>query len=169
MNADSTQAAAQDLLTSLGIEYRVVQHEAVMTVEESITKGVMAQIGSEDHHVLKNLLLQEKKGNLYLLIARGDQRVDLKLVASELGSKRLSFAKPETVEGAFGTRSGAVSLFDMLGAPAHVKLAIDSGVFDLTGTTGFHAGSNTSTVVFKVADLREVAAAIQPDFASVQI
>lgn len=164
-----TPAAAQDFLTTLGVEHRLVQHEAVMTVEESVTKGVLAQIGDADHHVLKNLLLQEKKGRLFLLIARGDQRVDLKLLASELGSKRLSFAKPETVAEAFGTRSGAVSLFDMLAAPAHAHLAIDAGIFDLTGTTGFHAGSNTSTVVFKIADLATVAGAIQSDFSRVEI
>ncbi|MGO1591741.1 MAG: YbaK/EbsC family protein [Ancrocorticia sp.] len=167
MKSEPTEAL--NLLTTLGIDHRLVRHAPVMTVEESMTNGVAAQIGSDDHHVLKNLLLQEKKGMLILLIARGDQRVDLKLVATEIGSKRLSFAKPETVEHAFGTRSGAVSLFDMLDAPAHVHLAIDSGIFDLTGTTGFHAGSNDSTVVFKVSDLPAVAAAIQPEYSSVQI
>ena len=150
------------LLERLRIPYRVIEHEAVMTVQESMDKGVMAELDSEDHHVLKNLLLQTKRGKLYLLVARGEQRVDLKDLASQLGSARLSFARPEVVEEAFGSRPGAISLFDLIDAPAPVTLVLDGGILELTGTTGFHIGTNTSTVVLAVSDLPQVAEAVQP-------
>ncbi|WP_426415629.1 YbaK/EbsC family protein [Aestuariirhabdus sp. LZHN29] len=91
-----------------GIQYR--SHEAVFTCEQADQlfddlPGTKA----------KNLLLKDRKGNRYILLCAAEsRRVDLKILASTLGSSRLSMATNEELERLLGTESGALSLLSLI-------------------------------------------------------
>ena len=62
-------------LKEAGIEFRVVEHEPVYTVAESVAH-------MPDAFPVKNLLLMEEKGErLVLVIMKGDERLDVKQIA----------------------------------------------------------------------------------------
>lgn len=97
-----------ELLENLAIPYRWVDHPPVFTVAESI-------MHIEDKKPIKNLLMQEKNnGRKILVIMFGDQMLDTKALAQQLGTKKLSFADPRVLMDTFGVAPGAVSVFGLL-------------------------------------------------------
>ena len=61
-------------LESLNIKYKKIEHKAVFTMEE------MSKLNLEDEsEVVKNLFIRDdKKQNYYLILVKGDKRVNLK-------------------------------------------------------------------------------------------
>ena len=58
----------------------------------------------------KNLLLTDRGGQLFLVVALENQRLDLKGLANALGADRaLSFAKAATLKETLGVEAGAVT------------------------------------------------------------
>src|SRR5208282_527662 len=89
----------------LGIRFTLHNHPPVYTVEES--QRICGQIPGG--HV-ENLLLRNKKNELWLLCAMQDTKVDMKAVAAQIDSGRLSFANGEQLKTYLGTEPGAVSV-----------------------------------------------------------
>ena len=56
----------------------------------------------------KNLFCKDEKGVLWLIVALEDAVINLKAAPAKIGSKRLTFGKPESADGGFGrgTRFG---------------------------------------------------------------
>lgn len=135
------------LLDGLGIAFRVQEHEAVFTVAES------SKILSEKVSV-KSLLVREEKGEgVWMVIMRGDKRLDMKLLAHELGVKRIVFVKPENVEPLVGVKPGSVSLFGLLHDGAkHIDVVIDE-ILMSEPKLGFHPNDNTATVFIRPQDM----------------
>lgn len=157
-------ASVEALLDGLRVPHRVVEHEAILTVEEGFRLGVVERIGVPADNIVKNLLLSDTHGGLLLVAAAGATRLDLKAIARGLGTTRLSFAKPEVVAARLGVEPGGVSLFSLLAGSADgVRLVIDDALPALSGEIGFPAGDNTHTVVFAASALPRVAAALRPD------
>lgn len=83
-----------DLLDSLGIDYRRIDHEAAMTMEacEEIDRVL-------DAVICKNLLLCNRQcTDFYLLMLPGEKHFKTSVLSKEIGSSRLSFAVPEYME-----------------------------------------------------------------------
>ena len=83
-----------DLLDSLGIDYRRIDHEAAMTMEacEEIDRVL-------DAVICKNLLLCNRQcTDFYLLMLPGDKHFKTSVLSKEIGSSRLSFAAPEYMD-----------------------------------------------------------------------
>lgn len=101
MNAEARLYADLD---ALGIAYEVVEHEPVFTVAESdrlyeVMDGV---------HV-KNLFLKDAGGRHWLVTVPAQMRVALKRLPAVIGSKAVSFGKPEAMMRLVGVTPGAVT------------------------------------------------------------
>ena len=97
-------------LDSLGISAITVDHPPVFTVEEAqALRGTIAGAHS------KNLFLKDKKGALFLVVAREDAAIDLRHLHGRIGaSGRLSFGQAELLLAKLGVTPGAVTPFGLI-------------------------------------------------------
>jgi Ala-tRNA(Pro) deacylase len=136
------------LLAELGIETKVTHHPPVFTVDES--KRLRGEI--EGGHA-KNLLLRNKKGELWLVVALESTPVDLKQLGGALGSGRLSFANPEQLGTVLGISAGAVSPFAVINdREGKVRVALERRMLELE-SLNFHPLRNDATVTIRSRDL----------------
>ena len=140
-----------DLLDRLGVPYERVDHAPAMTMEvcEEIDKVLEAVI-------CKNLFLcNRQETQFYLLMMPGDKPFHTKDLSAQIGSSRLSFAKPEYMEEFLDIKPGAVSVMGLMNdTENHVQLLIDQDV--LQGEwIGCHPCVNTSSLRIRTADLLE--------------
>ncbi|GGD14982.1 prolyl-tRNA synthetase associated domain-containing protein [Aquisalinus flavus] len=107
------QATRDDLyarLDALGIGHRTVDHPPVFTVEE----GEHLKRDLAGGHS-KNLFVKDKKGTLFLIVALGETRIDLKALGPAIGAQgRLSFGRPELMEAVLGVTPGSVTPFALI-------------------------------------------------------
>ena len=140
-----------DLLDSLGVEYQRIDHEAAMTME------ACAEIDKVlDATICKNLLLCNRQNTaFYLLMIPGDKVFKTSVLSKEIGSSRLSFAKPEYMEEYLDITPGSVSVLGLMNDHGHrVQLLMDEDV--LKGEYfGCHPCINTSSLRIRTSDLME--------------
>ncbi|HEY5668110.1 MAG TPA: prolyl-tRNA synthetase associated domain-containing protein [Candidatus Saccharimonadales bacterium] len=138
-----------DTLRALEVPYRLVKHQAVFTVAESV--GVLDEIP------VKNLLLQEEKGTRkVLVIMAGEHRLDTKKLAAELGTKKLRFANAEALLETLGVTPGSVSLFSLFhDGSDSVEVVIDQELAHAE-EVGFHPNDNTVTIFIPGASIKTV-------------
>ena len=140
-----------DLLDKLGVEYQRIDHEAAMTME------ACAEIDKVlDATICKNLLLCNRQNTaFYLLMIPGDKVFKTSVLSKEIGSSRLSFAKPEYMQEYLDITPGSVSVLGLMNDhDHHVELLMDADV--LKGEYfGCHPCINTSSLRIKTADLME--------------
>ena len=83
-----------DFLDKLNIEYERIDHEAAMTMD--VCAEIDEALGAM---ICKNLFLcNRQETNFYLLLMPGDKPFKTKDLSAQIGSARLSFAKPEFME-----------------------------------------------------------------------
>jgi Ala-tRNA(Pro) deacylase len=112
-------ATRQDLLArfeELGIETVTADHPPVFTVAESSQLERQLPGGHT-----KNLFLKDRKDRLFLVVALGHARIDLKSLHKVLGSDRLSFGRPELLMEVLGVTPGAVTPFALINDRAHPR------------------------------------------------
>ena len=140
-----------DLLDSLGVEFQRIDHEAAMTMEACTEIDKVL-----DATICKNLLLCNRQCTaFYLLMIPGDKQFKTSVLSKEIGSSRLSFAKPEYMEEYLDITPGSVSVLGLMNDhDRHVQLLIDEDV--LHGEYfGCHPCINTSSLRIKTTDLME--------------
>ena len=104
-----------DLLDSLGVEYGRVDHEAAMTMEacDEIDR-VLSEGAEEPVAICKNLFLCNRQATeFYLLLIPGDKPFKTKYLSAQIGSSRLSFAKPEAMQEYLDITPGSVSVMGL--------------------------------------------------------
>ena len=146
-----------DLLDSLGVAYQRVDHEAAMTMEaceeidRTLSKGVENGVA-----ICKNLFLcNRQETDFYLLLIPGDKPFKTKYLSAQIGSSRLSFAKPEYMEKYLDITPGSVSVLGLMNdREKKVRLLIDQDVLE-EEYFACHPCINTSSLRFKTADLVE--------------
>jgi len=148
--ANSKSDQVIELLEKLRISYRIVEHEPVFTVQES------SQLLAEKTPV-KNLLLEDVASDkAFLVIMSGTDRLDTKNLSSQLGVKKLRFAKPDRLMALLGVTPGSVSLFSLLNAePGTVELIVDKKLLSAE-ELGFHPNDNRSTIFLSVENVFNV-------------
>ncbi len=155
-----------DLLDKLGVAYERVDHAPAMTME----------VCQEIDHILqaticKNLFLCNRQETSFYLLMIPDTKVfHTKDLSVQIGSARLSFAKPEYMERFLDITPGSVSVMGLMNDKEHrVQLLIDEDV--LTGEyVGCHPCINTSSLRFRTADLVErILPAMEHDFVRVRL
>ena len=146
-----------DFLDSLGIAYKRVNHEAAMTMEaceeidRTLSEGVEKGVA-----ICKNLFLCNRQAtDFYLLLIPGDKPFKTKYLSAQIGSSRLSFAKPEYMEQYLDITPGSVSVMGLMNdKEKKVRLLIDKDVLQ-DEYFACHPCINTSSLRFKTSDLME--------------
>ena len=136
----ATRADLFARLAELGIETETLEHEAVFTVEQS-SKLERTLPGGHT----KNLFLKDKKDALFLVVALGSSRFDLKTLHKQIGCDRLSFGKPELLMEVLGVVPGAVTPFALVNDKARrVTVILDADMMRHE-RLNYHPLENTAT------------------------
>jgi Ala-tRNA(Pro) deacylase len=137
------------IIAELGIAAETITHEAVFTVEQSrhVSHGIPGA------HT-KNLFVKDKKGQLFLVVAEHDRRIDLKRLHEVIGaSGRLSFGSAEQMMAHLGVTPGSVTAFAVVNdTSGQVSVVLDKGLAGLP-RVNCHPMVNTMTTGLSCADL----------------
>lgn len=144
----ATRSVLMARLAELGISTTTVDHDAVYTVAES---------SKLEHDIpgghTKNLLLKDKRDQLYLVSALGSAVIDMKSLHKLLGSDRLSFAKPELLLDVMGVTPGSVTVFALMNdIGRRVNVVLDARLME-HATINCHPMENTATTNIARDDL----------------
>ena len=131
-----------------GIVWRTVEHPPVFRVDE----GREIKAALPGGHT-KNLFLKDAKGQLWLISALGETRIDLRRLPAVIGSAKLSFANEQALYEALGVTPGSVTLFALINDPDHrVRLVLDKALLE-HDLVNFHPLTNTATTAVSREDL----------------
>ncbi len=135
-------------LEKLGISTSTVDHAPVFTVAEA--QKVHADIAGGH---CKNLFCKDEKGILWLIVALEDAVIDLKAAKDKIGSKRLTFGKPEMLMDILGIEPGSVTPLSLIN-DKHVRtnVILDEAMMALD-KLNFHPLKNDATTTINSADL----------------
>ena len=139
-------------LDSIGVSYRLLRHEAVVTTEES-----RAVVHVDDCASCKSLYVKDKKSdNYYMVVLPFDKRADMRGLASYVGCAKFEFATEEKLYADLQVHRGSVSPYAYLNEkPTYsAKLLIDKEVWNASKIK-FHPCDNTATVVVSGADFQK--------------
>lgn len=144
----ATREALFALFDALGIKTVTRTHAPVFTVAES-----RALHGRMPGGHTKNLFLKDRKGRLFLVVARDDTEIDLKRLPARLGCGRLSFGRAELLRERLGVEPGSVTPFAVINDTAGaVEVVLDAGLMQLD-RLNFHPLRNDATTAIARADL----------------
>jgi Ala-tRNA(Pro) deacylase len=144
-------ATREDLFArfkALGIVTETRDHAPVFTVEEA-----QALRGEIPGGHCKNLFLKDDKGNIWLIVCLEEAQIDLKAAPARIGSRRLSFGKPELLREVLGVEPGSVTPFGLINDTENrVNVVLDATMMahDLLN---YHPLENTATTTIRSADL----------------
>ena len=141
-------AAVLSLLEGRGIRFESMRHDPVYTIDDMLALDM-----PHPGQIAKNLFLRDdKKRRYYLVVAREDQRVDLKALRTVIGSRPLSMASEEDLMSHLGLTRGSVTPFGILNDPDRsVDVVVDSSFRG--SRMGVHPNDNTCTVWVGTEDL----------------
>ena len=133
----------------LGIEASTVPYPSHRTVEEG-----KALRGDMRGTFTKNLLLRDKKGRLYLVVAHEDKTINLKTLHRQIGASRsLRFAPGEQMKDVLGIVPGALTPLALLNDnKALVTVVIDAQLIH-ADQLNFHPMANTESTGIRPDDL----------------
>jgi Ala-tRNA(Pro) deacylase len=123
-----------------GIAYEIHEHEPVYT------NPTMAEaLGVTEAETVKSLVLSTKEKTLVVMVMPGNKKVDWKAAAKTVGTKKVTFAKPDVVSGAVGCEVGCVPPF---GHMSDLPVFVDA---DLLRKTHVYFNPGVHHKSFKVA------------------
>ncbi len=134
-------------LTALGMPHAVLEHPAVYTVD-----AARAHWDALPGVAVKNLLLKDAGGRLWLVVAPAGAPVDLKALPKRIGSKRLSFAGAADLTATLAVEAGSVTPLAVVNDhDRRVSVVLDAA---LVGEVRIklHPLVNTATIALAGAD-----------------
>ncbi len=147
-------------LKQLGIAWQLHEHDAVFTVEESVR---LHESIAGAH--TKNLFLKDAGGQFWLVTVPHDARVDLKALPAAIGSKKVSFGKPDDMERLLAVTPGSVTpLAAMNDVSGEVHVVLDSRLAS-EEWVHVHPLRNTATLGLSGPDLLRFLASFDHDAA----
>lgn len=155
-----------DLLDRLGVDYERVDHAPAMTME--VCRAIDEVLNAV---ICKNLFLCNRQETAFYLLMIPDTKIfHTKDLSAQIGSARLSFAKPEYMEKFLDITPGSVSVMGLMNDTEHrVKLLIDEDVLN-SEYVGCHPCINTSSLRFRTTDLVEkILPAMEHDYIKVKM
>ncbi len=142
-SAEPGPATAEDLFAFLdrcAIAHSTLRHPPVFRVEE----GLEIKAALPGGHT-KNLFLKDAKGQIWLISALGETRINLKTLHRTIGSARLSFGSEALLFEVLGVRPGSVTAFALINDRARrVRFVLDAALMR-TDPVNFHPLANTAT------------------------
>ena len=139
-------------LDSLGIDYQLLRHAAVVTTEES--REVVRVEGCMS---CKSLYVKDKKSdNYYMIVLPAEKRANMRGLASYVGCAKFEFATEDKLWADLQVHRGSVSPFAFLNEKPHCSapLLIDVDVWN-ADKVKFHPCDNTATVVLSASGLKK--------------
>lgn len=140
-----------DFLDRLGVSFERIDHAPAMTMEDCVEADRIL-----DTLICKNLFLcNRQKTDFYLLLIPGDKHFQTKVLSSQLGVSRLSFADASCMEEFLDITPGSVSVLGLMNDRENrVKLVIDRDVME-SDVFACHPCINTSSIRFSMADFTQ--------------
>ncbi|CAH0129812.1 MULTISPECIES: prolyl-tRNA synthetase associated domain-containing protein [Roseomonadaceae] len=136
-------------LAALGIETSTLPYPEHRTVEEG-----KALRGDMPGSFTKNLLLKDKKGRLFLVVAHEDSVFDLKTLHARVGGQgRLGFATPEQVRGLLGVDPGAITPFGLINDTEQAVVPVIEAALLAAEWLNFHPLEQTGSTSIRPDDL----------------
>jgi Ala-tRNA(Pro) deacylase len=138
-----------DALEQLEIPYIRYEHIPVYTIADiDILNMEMKGLHC------KNLFVRNHNGNIhYLILVSHEKKADLKNIASQIGSTRLSFASEERLMKHLGLTPGSVTPFGLLNnEDKKVRVLIDNDLRN-SDCILFHPNVNTASISITHDDL----------------
>ena len=128
-------------LTNSNIDFKLYEHDALYTVNDSEVKRGNIKGGHT-----KNLFLKNKKNSFFLLSCLENAKIDLKKIGKALKIGNLSFANKDYLVKYLGVQPGSVSPFGLLNDTENIStFYLDSQLLDFEHIN-FHPLINTSTI-----------------------
>ena len=145
----NTQEDLSAFLLDLGIVTLTVSHPPLFTVEQS--RALRGEIAGAH---TKNLFLKDKKGGLFLVVAREAASIDLKRLHKRIGAaSQLSFGKPDLLAETLGVTPGTVTPFGLINdRDGRVNAILDKDLM-ASDQINCHPLVNTATTTIAAADL----------------
>ena len=141
-----TRAELFAFLDAHGVDHATSEHAPVFKVED----GVAIKAALPGGHT-KNLFLKDARGQLWLISALSDTKIDLKRTAGVIGAAKLSFGSPERLWTALGVRPGAVTALALVNDPEQtVRFVLDAALM-ACDPLNFHPLSNDATTAISRA------------------
>jgi len=134
--------------SSLGIKTETREHPPVFTVEEART--LRGQIPGGH---CKNLFLRDEKGVVWLIVCLEDAKIDLKSAPAKIGSRRLSFGKPDLLMALLGVEPGSVTPFGLINDSENRITVILEERMMREPLLNYHPLSNDATTTIASSDL----------------
>jgi Ala-tRNA(Pro) deacylase len=133
---------------ALGIAATTREHPPVFTVEEA--RALRGEIPGGH---CKNLFLKDEKGAIFLIVCLEDARIDLKAAPAKIGSRRLTFGKPDLLMQVLGVEPGSVTPFGLINDTARRVQVILEKKMMAEELLSYHPLGNDATTTLKSADL----------------
>jgi len=136
------------LLKDAKIPYEIFEHEPVYT-----NPAMAEALNVSEGETVKSLVLMTKEKEMVVLVLPGDKKVDWKKAAAGIGTKKVSFAKPEEVLDQVGCEVGCVPPFgQMADLPIYMDPELSKKDF-----VYFNPGVHDKSFKIKAWDLKKVA------------
>ncbi len=97
-------------------------------VEHGGTAESARQLGVDEHHVVKTLVMQDERAEPLIVLMHGDRQVSTKNLAREIGCKSVEPCKPEVAQRHSGYLVGGTSPF---GTRKAMPVYVEAGVLAL--------------------------------------
>ncbi len=94
-------------------------------VEHGGTAESSKQLGVDEHHVVKTLVMEDEHARPLIVLMHGDRQVSTKNLARQIGAKKVSPCKPEVAQRHSGYMVGGTSPFGTRKAmPVYVESTV---------------------------------------------
>ena len=141
-----------ELLNNKNIKYNLIEHEEVHTIEDMNKLGLL-----DKGYVCKNLFLRNANGKIrYLVSCSHEKDINMKELATKIGSTRLSFGSDERLSKYLGLKQGYVSPFGVINnSDQSVIFVFDKDLKNMKNV-GFHPNTNKATVFLDFNDVVKI-------------
>ena len=97
-------------------------------VEHGGTGESARQLGADEHHVVKTLVMEDEHAKPLIVLMHGDRTVSTKNLARQIGAKRIEPCKPEVANRHSGYLVGGTSPFGLKKA---MPVYVEAGVLEI--------------------------------------
>ena len=138
----------KEYLNSMGIQFKIVEHEPAYTTEEADK-----YIEGYDGVRTKTMFICNKKKNYYMIMMDDSKRLDMNKFKEIVSEKQMKMASEESLKEKLGVKPGMVSPFGLLNNDEKdVKIYMDKEIITEEIMT-FHPNDNTKTLFITTKDL----------------
>ena len=139
----------KEYLNSIGIEFKIVEHEPAYTTEEA-DKYIEGHDGVRTKTMF---ICNKKKTNYYMIIMDDSKRLDINKFKEIVSEKQMKMASEEALKEKLGIEPGMVSPFGLLNNDEKdVKIYMDKEIITEEIMT-FHPNDKTKTLFISTKDL----------------